>query len=145
MTDVTPEGIRVVAEKLGRHTSALTLGSAAQSATADRRAVYLYALAFLRLTEGVDTIVSATRDSDATVRGVAVWALGELGKPETVHVVERLLTDDHVVEDSISRDQSVAEWSIYGDSRFHFPWASVWGPLMPSSETRGARHVNKAS
>jgi HEAT repeats len=134
MTDVTPVGIRVVAEKLGHHTSAWTLGSAAQSATADRRAVYLYALAFLRLKEGLDTIVSATQDSDATVRGVAVWALGELGRPETLDVVERLLTDDHVVEDWISWDPAVKDWRIWGNKRFHFPWSSR--RRFPSLATR---------
>jgi len=130
--DVAPEGIRVVAEKLGRHTSALTLASAAQSATADSRAVYLYALAFLRLTEGLGTIVSATQDSDATVRGVAVWALGELGRHETLDVVERLLTDGHVVENWISWEPSVKSYyNPWGYGRFHFPWSS-----FPSSETR---------
>ena len=85
----------------------------------------LCAIAFLGLAEAVDAILFATRDSDATVRGVAAWALGRLRWRKAVGVLEHLLTDHQPVHDRLSYKKFEYRSGELVEHGFYLPWTGI--------------------
>jgi HEAT repeat protein len=82
----------------------------------------VFALGFLELAEGLDAVVSATRDENATVRGCAAYALAAIGRPEAAAAAERLLADEHEVRSwnsapwrSSTRVKDIANAALRGE------------------------------
>jgi hypothetical protein len=124
VSDAARDSIKVVAEKLGPSAAAQILASAVRSGPFDDRAAYVFALGFLKLADGLDAALWATRNEDPTVRGCAVYALAAIGRPEAADAIERLLSDEGEVGSwnaapwhsySVTRVKQIANAALTGD------------------------------
>lgn len=106
VSDGASESIKIVSEKLGASESARALSAAIGSAPPEERANYVFALGFLKLSEGLHAALAATQDEDPTVRACAIYALAAIGTPEAAQTVQRLLDDEH----RVTRDWWLAPW-----------------------------------